>query len=245
MRILITNDDGIQAEGLKILVEKAKKYGDILVVAPLYEQSAKSHSICVRRGIKIAESNAFPGIKAYTVDSTPADCVRYTAYGLREDFDIVFSGINCGFNLGDDIFYSGTVAGASEGALVGKKAIAFSSHWQGYEGAIAYFDIVMEYIFSNKLLEKANVLNVNFPRKVEGIRIAKQGYTHYDSHFICDNGEYFQKGKPFFDLEKENVDGDVYAINHNYITITPLTVDRTDLIAYKEMMTINADKNKK
>jgi len=245
MRILITNDDGIQSEGLKILVEKAKKYGDIFVVAPLSEQSANSHSICVRRGIKIAESNIFPGVKTYTVDSTPADCVRYTAYGLREDFDIVFSGINCGFNLGDDIFYSGTVAGASEGALVGKKGIAFSSHYQGYEGVIAYFDIVMEYIFSNKLLEKTNVLNVNFPRKVEGIKVAKQGYTHYDSHFVYENGEYFQRGKPRFDLEEKNVDGDVYAINHNYIAITPLNIDRTDLIAYKEIVASVAQKNKK
>ena len=245
MRILITNDDGIQAEGLKILMEKAKKYGDVMVAAPLYEQSAKSHSICVRRGIKITESDCFLGIKTYVVDSTPADCIRYAAYGRHEEFDLVFSGINCGFNLGDDIFYSGTVAGASEGALVGKKAIAFSSHWQGYEGAIAYFDTVMDYIFAHKLLEQANVLNVNFPREVEGIKIAKQGYTHYDSHFVQANGEYFQKGKPHFDLEKEKLDSDVWAVNHNYIAITPLTIDRTDMAAYQEMIKKIANEDKK
>jgi 5'-nucleotidase len=245
MKILITNDDGFHAEGLQLLVEKAKKYGEILVVAPLVEQSAKSHSICVRRGIKIAQSTQFSGIKSYVVDSTPADCVRYAYYGLHEDFDIVFSGINRGFNLGDDIFYSGTVAGANEGALTGKKAIAFSSDWQGYEGAITHFEAVMEYIFQHKMLEKADVLNVNFPRQVKGIKIAKQGYTHYDCRFDQENEEYFQRGKPRFDLEKEKTDSDVHAINDNYITITPLTIDRTDLLAYNEIVAAIMDKNKK
>lgn len=242
MRILITNDDGIKAEGLKILVEKAQKYGEVFVVAPLHEQSAKSHSICVRKGIKIEESNYFPGLKTYIVDSTPADCVRYAAYGLKEEFDVVFSGVNHGFNLGDDIMYSGTVAGASEGALVGKKAIAFSSHWQGYEGALEYFDEVMEYINTFKLLDKADILNVNFPRIVEGIALTQQGYTHYDSHFVHENGEYFQKGTPHFELEKENIDSDVSAAYNNKISITPLTINRTDLLAYKAIIQSFNDK---
>ena len=236
MKILITNDDGINAEGLKLLVEKAKKYGEILIVAPLYEQSAKSHSICIRRGIKIEENFMFPGVKAYTVDSTPADCVRYARYGLKADFDIVFSGINQGFNLGDDIMYSGTVAGASEGALVGKKAIAFSSYWGGFEGADEFFDEAMNFILKNKLLEETDLLNVNFPKDINGIKITRQGKTHFNTLFVREGDEYFQRGEPHFELEKEVLESDICSVINDKISISPLTIDRTDIKSYNKFL---------
>ena len=103
MKILITNDDGIKAEGIKLLVELSKKYGEILVVAPSQEQSAKSHCIEIKKGINVTKVEEFEGITCYSLDSTPADCVRFATYGLKYDYDIVFSGINRGYNLGDDI----------------------------------------------------------------------------------------------------------------------------------------------
>ena len=126
MRILITNDDGLYAEGLKILVEKARKYGEIVVVAPKEEQSAKSHSINIKTGIECKKVNLFEGIDSYQIDSSPADCVRYAYYGLKLDFDLVFSGINKGFNVGEDIMYSGTCAAIFETESTKRNGIAFS-----------------------------------------------------------------------------------------------------------------------
>src|SRR5690606_763523 len=126
MKILITNDDSIRARGLWELARLSKKYGDVKVLAPAFEQSGKSHAINIHAGIRM-EKYAHEDIEAYSFDSTPADCVRVACFGLAWDFDIVFSGINCGLNLGEDIFYSGTCAAATEAALLGKKAVAFSA----------------------------------------------------------------------------------------------------------------------
>ena len=114
MKILITNDDGIQAEGIKVLVELAKQYGQVFVVAPYSNQSATSHKININCGFKAEEYFGFKDVKAYQIDSSPADCVRFAEYYLKIPYDIVFSGINSGFNLGFDMLYSGTVAGATE-----------------------------------------------------------------------------------------------------------------------------------
>ena len=178
MRILITNDDGIYSEGIKILVEKAKKYGEVIVIAPEVEQSAKSHAINIRTAIPVKKVNIFEGVEAYSVDSSPADCVRFALYGLKDNFDIVFSGINRGYNLGEDILYSGTVGAAMEAVLGGKKAIAFSTNPKTFKGS-KYFDEVMDYVLKNKLLEKHDLYNINFPKESKGIKHTVQGMTHF------------------------------------------------------------------
>lgn len=226
MRILVTNDDGITAEGIKILVNIAKKYGEVIVVAPTTEQSAKSHSIEIKQAIKIDKVNLFEGIDSYSVGSTPADCVRFAEYGLKDKFDIVFSGVNKGYNLGDDILYSGTVSAAMEAALIGKKAIAFSVKYNSFEGT-KYIDEAIKYIFENSLLEKHNLYNVNLPETLSGIRITRQGNTHFDTYFSEENGLYYQKGEPHFEKELGKKESDICAILENQISITPLTVDRT------------------
>ena len=107
MRILVTNDDGVNAQGIKILANVAKKFGEVVCVAPIYEQSGKSHCIDIKEPFVVKKYNdILPEVKTYVVDSTPADCVRIAYYYLKEDFDIVFSGINNGYNLGEDILYS-------------------------------------------------------------------------------------------------------------------------------------------
>ncbi len=226
MKILVTNDDGIYSEGIKLLVEKAKKYGEVVVVAPLKQQSAKSHSIEIKKAIRVEEVDCFANVKAYAVDSTPADCVRFALYGLKLDIDIVFSGINKGLNLGDDILYSGTIGAAMEAALAGKKALAFSTWYQSFEGA-EYFDMAMDYIINNKLLEKHNLYNINFPYHAQGIRMTRQGNTHFNTSFELKEDGYYQNGKPDFEKELAYHDSDICAIMENEISISPLTVDRT------------------
>ena len=152
MKILITNDDGIENIGIRLLAEWAKKLGEVTVVAPKVEQSAKSHAIDFTRPIEIKKVPIMEGVTAYSMDSTPADCVRFGVLGLKEKFDLVLSGINKGVNLGADIVYSGTVGAVFEAARLGIKAIAFSSFPSDQIEASKHFDEVYEYILKNNLL---------------------------------------------------------------------------------------------
>ena len=233
MRILITNDDGLYAEGLKILVEKARKYGEIVVVAPKEEQSAKSHSINIKTGIECKKVNLFEGIDSYQIDSSPADCVRYAYYGLKLDFDLVFSGINKGFNVGEDIMYSGTCAAIFETESTKRNGIAFSCEKDSFEGAIKYFDEVMGYFKNNNLLKYNKIYNVNFPKISKGIKITKQGGCNFDTFFeSTDQLHYYQMGIPTFENSEDKLYLDTACIMNNYISITPLTSDRTNLEVY-------------
>lgn len=233
MRILITNDDGLYAEGLKILVEKARKYGEIVVVAPKEEQSAKSHSINIKTGIECKKVDLFEGVASYQIDSSPADCVRYAYYGLKLDFDLVFSGINKGFNVGEDIMYSGTCAAIFETESTKRNGIAFSCEKDSFEGAIQYFDEVMEYFKNNNLLKYNKIYNVNFPKISKGIKITKQGGCNFNTFFeSTDQLHYYQMGIPTFENSKDKLYLDTACIMNNYISITPLTSDRTNLEVY-------------
>ena len=125
MRILITNDDGVFAPGIRVLCEWAKTKGEVTVVAPKVEQSGKSHAIDFTRPIEIKEVELMEGVRAFSMDSTPADCIRFAHFGLQEDFDIIFSGVNRGFNLGKDIVYSGTAGAIFEAAVSASPASPF------------------------------------------------------------------------------------------------------------------------
>lgn len=225
MRILVTNDDGIFSEGLRYLVEFAQTLGEVIVVAPKREQSAKSQSINVKTGFTIEKINLFEGIESYMVDSTPSDCVRVAIYYLKLDFDMVFSGINNGYNAGEDILYSGTVAAATEGALINKPSLAFSTIYSSFEGK-KFLKESFDYVMDNKLFEKHNFWNINIPPKARGIKITKQGLTNFDTFFENRDGLLYQLGDPHFEKETDE-EADVKALNDDYISITPLTVDRT------------------
>lgn len=242
MKILITNDDGIHAKGLEILVKAAQHFGEVLVVAPETEQSGKSHSINVRKPIAIKDykETLFEGVQAYSVGSTPADCVRYTHHHLRYDFDVVFSGVNRGYNMGEDIMYSGTVAGASEAAFIGKKGIAFSTIYNDFSGAEWFLKDIIQWIITKNLLDVVGLLNVNIPplqkEDILEFQLTFQGSTHYDTRFDLENGAYYQRGKPHLYRQKENLNSDVHAILHEKVSICPLTVDRTDHIGLGKIM---------
>jgi len=228
MRILVTNDDSISSKGLHELIKLAKGYGEVLVVAPKEEQSAKSHSIDIKNGLSLEEVDLGLDVKAYSLSSTPADCVRAAYYALNYDFDIVFSGINNGLNLGDDILYSGTVAAIFEAARIGKKGIAFSSNTNNHLEVVKNFENIMNLFFQNDLLSLNLIYNVNVPNEPIGIKFTKQGNTHFNTKFAKENDLYYQRGNPVFEKDLDNLDSDVCAIFNHYISITPLVIDRTN-----------------
>jgi len=127
LKILLTNDDGIWAEGMQVLMEFAYGIGDVTVAAPKTEQSGRSHAIELHKAFEVLPVEMPGCAEAYSVDSTPADCVRYAVLGLHKNFDLVISGVNRGLNVGRDIIYSGTVGAAFEAAALGAKALSIST----------------------------------------------------------------------------------------------------------------------
>ena len=228
MRILVTNDDGIESVGLKILVEWAKKLGDVTVCAPKTEQSAKSHSLEIRNSFEITKVDLFDGVESYMVDSTPADCVRWGIVGLHRTYDLVLSGINKGFNLGNDTLYSGTLAAASEAVANGHKAVALSTYYYSFEGVEKGLDTVKEYFDKNKLLDLCPLYNVNIPFDKKGIKITRKGLFYYHDVFIADGENMY---KQYTDFKYELTDDlgiDYNAVMSDFISISPFNIDKTD-----------------
>src|SRR5690554_1180166 len=233
MNILVVNDDGIDAEGLRILTKAASYHGSVYVSAPKVQQSAKSASITYTGYIDVEEIEPVLGsVRTIVVDGTPADCVRLGVKVFEQEFDLVVSGINDGVNLAIDVQYSGTVAAAFEASIMGLNAIAFSAP-----------DIKLPYIFDetikildeiieNKLYLETDILNINYPhasfKKVLGTRITKMGLRIQHSEFIKTDkpNTYRILGSNIF--VKEGQDADMTAFNEGYVSITPLKMDRTD-----------------
>lgn len=229
MKILITNDDGIKSIGIKQLTIEALKIADeVMVVCPNEEKSAISQGITIRNNVEIKKvEDLVEGVSTYTLTATPADCVIFALSNLNYKPDIIFSGINNGYNIGKNILYSGTVGSITEGALSGYKGIAFSSE-VGCSDNIKYFLDIYTYIKEEKLLEKYNLLNVNIPVNPKGIRITKQGKNHEKSYFELSEEKniYIPKYCRIENIELDE-DSDIYTIQEGYVSITPLTEDRT------------------
>lgn len=228
MHILITNDDGIFAPGIKKLVKEALKYGRVTVIAPKVEQSAKSHSITVRAPIEFKKlDDRIEGVDTYYADSTPADCVRIAFFHLKLDFDVVFSGVNAGLNLGEDITYSGTCAAATEAAMLGKKGVAFSCNFKNVDMIDKDLSVAMKYVIDNDLLDKYALYNINIPLNAKGILFSRQGHTHYFSYYSENGSNLTSIGRP--EATKDDLElSDVDLTYKNYITITPLNYLRTN-----------------
>ncbi len=241
MRILITNDDGISSPALPRLIRYAKQFGEVTAVAPKYEQSGKSHAIDFHGEIEIKKVSLDGDLEAYSVDSSPADCVRYGVLGLHEKYDLVISGINKGFNLGKDIVYSGTAGAIFEAGRLGLRGIAISTDPSTFDHAFDRLDALLRFFRENKLLEANGLYNVNIPLDAEGFRITRQGGIYYTDEFVCRGGDiYIQVGGPA-PAESDDIAYDIPALERGYISITPLTADRTDLVAFA---TLSRDINK-
>ena len=237
MRILITNDDGMHADQLLPLIRWCQKLGDVTVVVPKVEQSGKSQGIELHKPFEVVQVDLLPGVTAYTVDSTPADCIRYAVLGMKLHFDLVISGINKGYNLGHDIAYSGTVGAIMEAARLGVPAIAFSMNYESKaEDVIDQLDDVLAFMNENGLWECGSLYNVNLHNTPEGICITRQGGMFYSDAFEKREGDYYiQVGDP---IRNETLDltVDTDAIWAGYTTVTPLTHDRTDKEVLDKLM---------
>ncbi len=239
MKILVTNDDGIDALGLRLLAQWAQGLGEVTVVAPKRQQSAKSHAINIMSAYEIKRVPYVNGIEAYSVDSTPADCVRFGVVGLHRKYDLVLSGINKGVNIGDDVVYSGTVGAVFEAGKLGAKSIAFSSFPDEQVEAAGYLDQAYEYIVKNELFKENALYNINIPKNAKGIRMTYQGTTYYSDGFIKVEGEdmYMQVGDLIPDEHPEDMDRDTVALHNGYITVTPLMESRTNMAVFEKYKT--------
>ncbi|MBQ8529353.1 MAG: 5'/3'-nucleotidase SurE [Clostridia bacterium] len=236
MRILITNDDGINAEGIRALAEWAMKLGEITVVAPKVEQSGKSHGIEFTKHFEIKKVDFLNGTEAYSVDSTPADCVRFGFMGLGREYDLVLSGINRGVNLGADMVYSGTVGAIFEAGRLGCKGVALSTYPTTLDEALAELDSVWERITKGGYLDINPLYNVNIPPKPKGFKITKQGSPYFSDEFIYEGDNmYMQMGGKIPDVSPEDMTRDTVATEAGYITITPLLCTRTNMEAYEKL----------
>ncbi len=235
MRILVTNDDGINASQLIPLIRCCKKLGDVTVIVPKHEQSGKSLGIELRLPFEVKEVQLAEDICALSVDSTPADCVRFAILGLKKEFDLVISGINCGFNIGVDTQYSGTAGAALEAANLGVKAIALSTSAENYDHSTQDLDKVFDFIFDNKLLDIYGIYNVNIPPNPLGIRFTRQGGAYYSDDFEKIGEDlYIARGMNVYE-EKEGLTLDTDATLKGYVSIMPLAVDKTNMEVYKEL----------
>ena len=240
MRFLIVNDDGINAEGIKLLVQWALKYGEVTVVAPKHEQSGKSHAIDFINPLEIKRVDYIEGVEAWSMESTPADCVRFGVFGLHRTYDIVLSGINRGANMSADIIYSGTMGAIFEAGNQHHKGIAFSTTPKNLENAAKYLDMAYNYILDNNLFDYSDLYNVNIPEEVKGIKITKQGDAYFsDAFYQVDETTFTQYGEMIADTCPEDKDRDTNAFADGFISISPLTKERTDLNAFAKLKELN------
>ncbi|MBT6607030.1 MAG: 5'/3'-nucleotidase SurE [Rhodospirillaceae bacterium] len=244
-RVLISNDDGIHAPGLKVLERVAKKlFKEVWVVAPETEQSAASHSLTIRMPLRIRRLSP----KRFAVDGTPTDSVLLGVQEVMKDNppDLVLSGINRGGNLGEDVTYSGTVAAAMEGTLLGIPSVALSQHYQDRQTvswATAEHwtaDVIKRLVKAG--WPKGVLMNVNFPdvpaKQVTGIEVVRQGRRKIGGDLMAGTDprgdQYFWIGAQR-DEESSRGGTDLGAVNAGAIAVTPLTMDLTHASALKKL----------
>ena len=229
MRILIANDDGIYSPGILALAEVARKFGDVRIVAPDVEQSSMGHAITATRPLTYKRT-PLKDFEAYRVNGTPADCVALGAYNW-DKVDVVFSGINLGTNLGSAVWHSGTLAAAKQAVLLGIRGIAFSTTVTESEPDFEYLKPYVEKVLNVLLPDPAlHLVNVNLPTDPQGIRWTRQSVRQYDGKVVP--GEDPMGRKHFWytvtPIEGAEEDTDRWAMEHDFVSITPLRLDLTN-----------------
>ena len=235
-RILVTNDDGVRSEGIRVLGRALRRLGQVIIVAPNVEASAIGHALTLRRPLRVEQLE--DGV--YEVDGTPTDCVNVAiAKILGSSPDLIVSGINKGYNLGDDVTYSGTVAGAMEGALLGIPSIAVS-----LERSLDVYDFgpsaaaaaqVGEAVL-RRGLPLRTFININVPPgRPKGFRLTVQARRN---HVTVVDERVDPRGRDYYWIEEGQNDwspdarSDYHAVKDGYVSVTPLQPDLTDHAAF-------------
>ena len=231
-RILVTNDDGYFSPGLRALATALSRLGEVTIVAPQTEASAVGHALTLRRPLRLEQIEPH----VYAVDGTPTDCVNIALHEvMKEKPDLIVSGINKGLNIGDDVTYSGTVAGAFEGALLGYQAIAVSLKFTRGDwdfGPAASAATTLAAALLDRPLPHRTFLNVNVPQGTpEGVRVTVQAKRN---HITKVANRLDPRGRPYFWIEEAQDDwepdprSDHQAVIDGFVSITPLQPDLTD-----------------
>ncbi len=248
MRILVTNDDGVYSPGIAALAQVASRFGEVRIVAPDVEMSSASQSITASRPVNWKRT-ALPGLDAYRVNGTPSDCVMLGTT-LWEEVDVVLSGINIGANLGNAVWHSGTLAGAKQAALLGRRGIALSApatdkEQPDFELLKPWVASVLELLLG---IRDLCLVNVNFPAKSpRGILWTRQSLRHYDGRVVpakdpMGRTHYWFTVVP---VEATEEGTDRWAIEQGYVSMMPLTLDLTDHAQLAAMQKLEAWKKLK
>jgi 5'-nucleotidase len=241
VRILVSNDDGISARGIRVLAQRLAEdaANEVFVCAPDRERSATGHALTLHKPLRVEEAHLDAKVKgAWYTTGTPSDGVKFAVGALlKEPIDYVISGINAGPNLGSEVLYSGTVSAAMEGAFLDIPSIAVSMGGSGNRNYQLAADFVARFI---KILPRARfakrmLLNINVPNasegELKGLRVTKLGVRAYNDHF---EKRVDPRGKVYYWLAGEAIEGgeaedtDAWAVFHNYISLTPIQFNMTD-----------------
>jgi 5'-nucleotidase len=228
MRILVSNDDGVYSPGIRVLAEVATEYGEVLVVAPDVERSSAGHAITHSHPLSYRRTTIH-GLTAYRVNGTPADCVALGAHQWGK-VDLVLSGLNIGLNLGNSILHSGTVAAARQAVLLGMRGIALSAP-AGAEPDFEPFKPWIRRVLDTLLKESGlRLVNVNLPREPQGLLWTRTSVRRYDGRIVPTKDPL---GRDLFWFTVTPVEGadegtDRWAMERNWISVTPLRLDLTD-----------------
>ncbi len=236
--ILVTNDDGITAPGIRALVEAVKPFGRIVIVAPDRPQSGMGHAITVNKPLRLSRSLEYGDLEAYSCSGTPVDCVKLAIYEvLKASPDLIVSGVNHGSNCSTNVLYSGTMSAAVEGAIEGVPSIGFSlldhSVEADFSASVKVARRVVEQVLENGMPEGV-CFNVNIPKLpyelIRGLKVCRQAKAFWEDNFETRKDPF---GREYYWLtgEFKNYDGseetDVWALDHDYVSLVPVQFDMT------------------
>jgi 5'-nucleotidase len=229
MKILIANDDGIYSPGIAALARAAARFGDVRIVAPDVEQSSMGHAITHSRPLSYKHT-VIGDFEAYRVNGTPADCVALGAHHW-DKVDLVLSGINLGPNLGNGMWHSGTLAAAKQAALLGLRGIALSTpvgdEPPDFDALDPWVVQVLETLIP---MDDLCLVNVNFPEKPRGVKWTRQSVRHYDGTVVPGQDPMGRQLNwiTVVPVERTDEGTDRWAVEHDYVSVTPLRLDLTD-----------------
>lgn len=252
--ILVTNDDGIAAPGIRALVEVALELGDVIVVAPDSPQSGMGHAVTLSDPLRLYQVEMFEGVIAsYECSGTPVDCVKLAKNVILKDqkVDLCVSGVNHGSNASINIIYSGTLSAAMEASLEGIPSIGFSllnyDYEASFEHAKPFVRKLMSYVLDHGL-EQGSLLNVNLPdlpaEEIKGIRICRQADARWVEEFVESTDP---RGRKYYWLtgrfinEDEGEDTDIWALENGYVSVVPSVHDLTNYKAIDRLKPLEND----
>lgn len=247
-KILVTNDDGITAPGIRALVEVMKEIGDVLVVAPDKPQSGMGHAITVNNPLRLTKVDDYHDVEAYSCSGTPVDCVKLAIYEVLKSKrpDICVSGVNHGSNASINVLYSGTMSAAVEGAVEGIPSVGFSLLNHDYDADFSACKTIARKVVKQLLTQspmEGVCLNVNVPSipesEIKGIRVSRQANAFWEDRFDV-RKDPFKREYYWLTGEFKNYDGgedtDLWALENNYVSIVPV---HFDLTAHQQIATLN------